>query len=301
VTVRRLLAALLAVTAGLAVSLTAGVPLAAATGGYCTGAGVNVVVDFTGQGGGIQRGCAAHGAGGNAWDAFEAAGFPLTGVQRYPGAVCRVSGRPADAPCQTMPPADAYWGFFTSHGSGWNYASVGPSSYRVANGDTVGFAWQTGGHRAPGAAPAPVRASAPAPSRTPATAPTPAPSRQPAGGSNARTGSHPRSGTVNGAASPSSVPSATAATTTPAAAAGGRAQRHRAGSAAASARPTGTTTPTPSADATPQADAVPSAPVSATPAARSEGGVPWWVPVLVLVLLGGAGGAFVWRRRTALR
>ena len=299
-TARRLVAALLAVTAGLAVSLTVGVPLAAATGGYCTGNGVNVVVDFTGQGGGIQRGCAPHGAGGNAWDAVQAAGFPLTGVQRYPGAVCRVSGRPADASCQGMPPADAYWGFFASHGSGWSYASVGPSSYRVANGDTVGFAWQTGAKRQPGAAPAPARASTPAPSRTPTAAPSRHPSAKPSG----HTGGHPGSGTVGGAATPSSVPSATAAapvsTAAPSSTAG-RAKHHRAGSTAGSARPAGTATPTASADATPQADAVASAPVAATPTTTSDGGLPWWVPVLVLLVLAAAGGAFAWRRRTALR
>ncbi|MGN6252119.1 MAG: hypothetical protein ACTHNS_09940 [Marmoricola sp.] len=187
---RRALAALLSIAAGTGIVLgtvaaPAGlVPAAMAATGYCTGAGVNVVVDFTDQGGGIARGCAVHGAGGDAWDAFGAAGFPLTPVQSYPGAVCRVSGRPADASCQGMPPADAYWGFFTSHGSGWSYASVGPTSYTVEDGDTVAFAWQsTSARQQPRTAPAaPRRSSAAAPAAHSTPAPTPAgePTRQPA-------------------------------------------------------------------------------------------------------------------------
>ena len=54
--------------------------------------------------------CDAGGAGKTAAAQFAAAGFALTRVQRQPGFVCRVEGKPAEDPCVNTPPTDAYWG-----------------------------------------------------------------------------------------------------------------------------------------------------------------------------------------------
>lgn len=297
----------LAAGAAVATGLT-GVALApaAATSGYCTGAGVNVLVDFTGQGGGITRACAPQGAGGSAWNAFEQAGVSLTPVQRYPGAVCRVDGRPADASCVNMPPQNAYWGFFTSRGGGWTYASVGPNSYRVADGDTIAFAWQSGTQRAPAAAPAtPHRAPAPSPTARATTAPHRHAHAAPSRTANTTT---PRAGTSTSAAASGSAPAGSRSPSTGTKPTGGppghRVRAHHV--PAATSKPTAPSRPTatPTAGSDASAAAAPSAasttPVTST-AATTSGGVPWWAPVLVLVLLAGAGGAVAWRRRGGLR
>ena len=93
--VRSRLAALVAVAlvaaAGL-VGLSSG-PAAAA---LCSGSGVNVVVDFNGLGGGVQKGCDPGGAGRSGDKVFPAAGFGLTYAQREPGFVCRVRNAPTE-------------------------------------------------------------------------------------------------------------------------------------------------------------------------------------------------------------
>ena len=83
-----LVAAALVAAAGL-VGLSSG-PAAAA---LCSGSGVNVVVDFNGLGGGVQKGCDPGGAGRSGDKVFPAAGFGLTYAQREPGFVCRVQER----------------------------------------------------------------------------------------------------------------------------------------------------------------------------------------------------------------
>jgi hypothetical protein len=139
---------------------------AVAASGPCSGAGVTVVVDFGALGGGIQQRCATGGGSRTAYDAFRAAGVSLTEVQRFPGAICQVEDRP-QTQCQTMPPADAYWGLFSSQGSGWTFSSRGVTSLRVSSGDTVAFAWQASRSvRRPGIAPAPAAAAQPSSSPT---------------------------------------------------------------------------------------------------------------------------------------
>lgn len=312
---RLLAAALVALATGAAALTGLAVAPATATSGYCTGAGVNVLVDPGALGGGLIRACAPQGAGGSAWNAFEQAGVSLTPVQRYPGAVCRVDGRPADAGCVNMPPADAYWGFFTSRGQGWTYASVGPDSYRVANGDTIAFAWQaSSSKRAPAAAPAtPHRAqtSSQQSSQPSSQAPSPAPSRA---------AHHATTHTTAPPRHPTSAPAHPAGTATPKASAAssgpsrsparastrtgsGTQSRHRVRPHRVAA-PTASAATTPTAgSADPSVAADPSA-ASATPTtqtADTTSGVPWWAPVLILVVLAGAGGAVAWRRRTGLR
>lgn len=80
--------------------------------------------------------------GGTAADVLTAAGYRLERVQRFPGAVCRVDGVPAEAPCVAMPPADAYWGLFVAESGEWEYADLGVDALDLRPGDAVAMAWQ---------------------------------------------------------------------------------------------------------------------------------------------------------------
>jgi hypothetical protein len=264
------LAVRVSATAAAFVLTGASVLLAApADGASC--AGVTTVVDFGALGGGVQERCVDDGADRPAWEVFDEAGFPLTPVQQFPDAVCRVSGKPVDNPCVRMPPANAYWGLFSSTGKGWVYATQGPNSLTVPAGGTLGFAWQnTAAQRAPGAAPA-------SPSPIATKQPTKHPTRKAAGPAAGATGTP--------SATASAAPSASATAT---------------GSATASATPS---TSPPSASPSMSGAATVSEPeVSATAAdagSAESGGLAWWVPVVVLLALaGGAGGAW-WTRRRA--
>ena len=75
---------------------------------------------------------------------FTAAGHRLTRVQRFPGAVCRVDGVPAEDPCVAMPPADAYWGLFSTDDGQWRFATLGVDALRPSPGGAVALAWQDG-------------------------------------------------------------------------------------------------------------------------------------------------------------
>ena len=81
--------------------------------------------------------------GGTAADVLTRAGYRLDRVQRFPGAVCRIDGVPAAAPCVAMPPADAYWGLFVAEsGEPWEYADLGVDALELGPGDAVAMAWQ---------------------------------------------------------------------------------------------------------------------------------------------------------------
>lgn len=246
-------------------------------------AGVTAVVDFGALGGGVQEKCVADGAGRPAWDVFDDAGFTLTEVQQYPGAVCRVLGKPANDPCYRMPPANAYWGLFWSDGGGWVYSTKGARSLTVPAGGSVGLAWQNStARRAPGASPA---TSSPSPT------PTKAPTKKASTSTTTKTSTKPRATAASAAPSTTAAPSASAAASARASAAASASA-----SAAAPAAPATTTDPSPT-DAPSAAAAGPLE--SRAVADRSGGGLPWFVPAGVLVLLaGGAGGATWWRRRT---
>lgn len=268
------------------VGLAGLVPATATTAsGYCSGAGVSVAVDFAALGGGVQKRCDTRGDGKSAWAVFDDAGFRLTGVQRQPGAVCRVSGKPASAPCAGMPPTDAYWGLFSSTGSGWIYASVGAGGLTVHDGDTVAFAWQsTSGHRAPNTSPAPRHVASPNPTPGPAQSST----KHGHATSDPRA---PRSSST--AAGQSQAPSS--AVPTPAASAGKvratsqvRSHSHKKRGAASRAA---------SVDPSPVAASVrPTAQQSVSDGAGS--GLPWWIPAGIVVVLAAAGGGVVLRRRS---
>jgi hypothetical protein len=237
---------------------------------------VSVVVDFGALGGGIQTGCDATGNR-NAAKAFADTGHPLTYAQRQPGFVCRVDGAPASDPCVNTAPADAYWGLYWSDGtSGWKYSTLGVGSLTVPAGGSVAFSWQDGGTADPPgtgpASPAPSPTTTPRPTRTPTTAkasPT------------AHAGAAKPSGTVTAttAATRSATPSATPSVD---------------GSVSPSTAPAGPASPTTSA---PVAAA---APGTRLEAAHEDGRLPWWLPVGVVLGLGGV-SATVWRARRQAR
>jgi hypothetical protein len=273
--VRRLLVVLAVVGAGL-------VPAPATAAGLCSGSGVSVVVDFGALGGGIRTGCDATGNR-NAAKAFADTGHPLTYAQRQPGFVCRVDGAPASDPCVNTSPADAYWGLYWSDGtSGWKYSTLGVGSLTVPAGGSVAFSWQDGGTAdPPGARPA---SSAPSPGPSPVS--TPRPTRTP-------TTAKPGSSSHAGAAKPSAAvtPSATGSAT-----ASASASPSPGGSSTPIASPSGSAT-TPTGTATPVA----AAPVGARlDDSAPDGGLPWWLPVGLLLGLGGV-GAVVWRARRQVR
>ena len=148
-----------------AVSMTAAgvvlLPTGAAEAAACPSSdGVTVVVDFNELGGGLKQVCDQDGGGKAAADLFTGNGFPLAYVQRQPGFVCRVSGKPNEDqdPCINTPPADAYWGLFWSDGESgnWVYSSERAGTLNIPGGGYVAFAWQGSSSSAePGVSPTP--------------------------------------------------------------------------------------------------------------------------------------------------
>ncbi len=194
-------AALLAAAAGTVLSAS---PATAET--CAADSGVSVVVDATSLGGNIVSSCVPDGGGDTAASLFEVH-HDLTRANRFPGAVCRVDGAPADAECQNMPPGDAYWGLFWSDGSGgWVYSSEGVDSLNVPDGGSVAFAWQDGGDlEAPGVGP-------PQHEEEPSSSPSPSASGNGGdGGSNGGSGG----GATGGNGSTSSAPPVTTSTSPP--------------------------------------------------------------------------------------
>ena len=199
---------------------TTALPVAPAQAAACASTdGVTVVVDYHELGGGVGQLCLEDGAGKYAATQFANAGFALTRVQQEPGFVCRVEGKPASDPCQSTPPADAYWGLWWSDGKSgsWTYASTGVDSLKVPAGGSVALSWNGSATRsAPGATPPANASSSPSPSPSPK--PTKKPSPQPGGGSPGSSGgatqgssgsaSTSPSATANGSAAPPSSPAA---------------------------------------------------------------------------------------------
>ena len=117
---------------------TVAAPKAAATNAFCTGSGVNVLIDFGSQGG-VKKGC---GQGKTAQTAIESAGFKIgTKASSYGPFACTINGFPADKKCDGKP---TYWGLFVGKpGKAWGYASLGIGTQPAADGDTIALAWQT--------------------------------------------------------------------------------------------------------------------------------------------------------------
>jgi hypothetical protein len=253
----------------------------------CPGtAGVTVVVEYGALGGGSDVGCAAEGGGRTAARVLVDTGHALTYLQRFPAFVCRVDGVPADDPCVNTPPADAYWGLWWSDGESgeWSYSSLAAGSLTVPAGGYVAMVWDgSAGTVRPQADPTAHPTPTPTPTATPTRKPSPTPSATP---------------TPTPAASPTTE--STEPTTEPTREPTVEPSRTK------KPKPTRTSSPTestaapssePPTDQQTEAGAAIEDP--GDPAASSDdGGLPGWVaPVLVVVLLGAAGGVAVVRRQ----
>lgn len=251
--------------------------------------GVTVVVDFHELGGGVQTVCDPDGGGKTAATLFPANGFPLDYVQRQPGFVCRVSGKPADDPCVNTPPADAYWGLFWSNGTSgqWSYASSGAGSQRIPDGGSVAFSWQGSTNRAyPGVTP-PKHSSQPSPH----------PSSKPSGGG----GSGSTGGPATGTAGPTTG-APTASPTRAATAHHHEKSRHEQKSGLRKhhhSEPSSSPSPTAeSSSAQPMAEGAP--PPSDGIEPDDSGGMPGWIPLVAIGVLfaTAVGVGMVQRRRS---
>lgn len=154
---RRWSAVAAAVLASAALTAGAGsvVPAAAATDaaadassttGTCAeGHGVTVVVEPAALGGKAEVACDPDGGGRTADRIFADTGHRLARVSSSPDFVCKVDGRPANASCAQVPPADAYWSLWSSDGtSPWTYATIGVDGLTVPDGGAVAFTWVDG-------------------------------------------------------------------------------------------------------------------------------------------------------------
>lgn len=275
--------------ATLAAAAYAGIPAAPVAAAGCSSAdGVTVVVDFHELGGGVQTACVADGGGQTAAELFPAAGFPLDYVQRQPGFVCRVSGKPADNPCVNTPPADAYWGLYWSDGKSgrWTYATSGAGGQHVPDGGYVGFSWQGGGDSTP-------PGSSPTPHPTATATPTQASTQGPGhAGSSAPSGSGATSPGQPGTATSATPSGSATATTKP-----GRHERKPSGSPTTAASWSPTTTGSAAPSESPALTAA-----TSDPADPDDGGLPAWAaPAVIALLFGAAGGTTLVRRRRGAR
>lgn len=282
---------LIRVAAGalLASAATLALPVAPVQAAYCSGgAGVSVLVDYGVLGGGTVTGC---GGGSIADRVFASAGFALVDSNQQRGFVCQVNEKPvAGKPCTG---ASAYWGFFVSDdGKPWAYASLGVHQQAVDQGDSVALVWQSSAsQRKPESAPAPSTAgddSSVVPSGKAAKRPK------------------PKSKPTNTTAEPTAEPTPTVAATTTAATPSPSLAPTRSKPVRPTRTPSRAVTPpassvpatsTPTADPAPSSTADVARDATAPVAADDGGGLPGWVPPVIVAVLAAAAGGVAWARR----
>ena len=118
--------------------------------------GVTVVVDLTELGGEVIVRCAPGTEQRTGYEALEDAGFEIEGTTRFgQGTVCRVEGLPASdqslavdgkggyrEQCVDMPPASAYWSYWSAdNGGSWNYSQYGVQNRDATNGGFEGWSF----------------------------------------------------------------------------------------------------------------------------------------------------------------
>lgn len=269
---KRLLAALLFLTACVLIPAPAG---AAACSGT---SGVTVVVDF--DNGTILTRCAS-GDPASGYAALTAAGFSLDYAQGSgQGALCSINNVP-DHPCPSMPPADAYWAYFhASRGGTWAYSNLGGDAYDPKPGSVEGWHFRGSPSSPPGIAPP---AAEPTPTYTPSRLPVIPP---------------PASSTR----SPGTKPPATATATAlvPTAGATGGAAGLGVPTAPGGGVPTSAPTPTvgSTSDSAAAATVGKSTTQTSTPA-HHGGGLPWIWGVVLVAVLATAGALGAVRRKRA--
>jgi len=269
---RTLLVALVLATS---LVLPAGYLLSPAQAAACSGtSGVTVVVQFPDH---TETACAA-GDPASGFEALERAGFTVTRVSKFPGAVCRIDGVPTSDPCVNMPPADAYWTYFHAQPGGtWTSSNVGADGYNPKPGSVEG--WRFGDGDEP-STPPPGAAPTPKPSTTPK--PAPSASGQPTT-SEPSTSSTPSSMVAAQGSTPGSTPGSTAT-----------------GTPTASPSATGISTATADTSATPTGITSENGPVveESDEPAPASGGASWVWGVGLLAVLVAVGGAVAYRRRS---
>jgi len=272
-----------AAAGGLGCLVTPAPSAVSASAAACPGStGVTVVVEYGALGSGTSTGCAAEGGGQTADRLLKETGHALTYVQRFPGFVCRIDGLPADDPCVNTPPADAYWGLWWSDGETgeWSYSSLGAGSLAIPAGGYLAMVWDgsTGTVR-PQTDPAPH----PTPTPTPTKKPSPTP-------------------TATLTSRPSATPSASSSPAGPSEPTAAPSKTKKPRPTPSPSETTSAPTSEPPADEQTEAAGVAEDPVDPSESTQSseagdDGGLPVWVaPVVVVVLLGAAGGVAVVRR-----
>lgn len=138
--------------------------------------GITVVVDFAAFRDEVVVRCAPAPVE-SGYEALTKVGLEYTPTQRFPGFLCRIEGLPADDPCATTPPPDAYWGYWRAErGGDWTYSQHGPATTNPPPGPVEGWAFSTGENTPPREAPPPPARSEPSPtpsSPTPDATPSP--------------------------------------------------------------------------------------------------------------------------------
>lgn len=286
----------LAVAVLVAAAVGLGVPGQAQAATCGSAHGVSVVVDFHELGGGVQTACDASGAGKTADSQLRDVGHTLTYVQRQPGFICRIDGKPANDACINTPPADAYWSLWWSDGTSgkWSYAAQGAGSLKVPDGGYVGLSWQGSGAKSPpGAAATAHRAQ---PSSGPTTHPTsPHPSTSTA------PGQAPSSSSSSSSSAPADPGASSTSTATPVPgqkADDGHGKHHDATPSNGVGPGSASQGPDKTEGAGPVGDVAPGGPGDADGAGSD--GLPGWVaPVAIAVLFVGAGTIVLARRRSS--
>lgn len=263
-----------------------GLSATSASAAVCNSVGISAVVDANGAGGGVSTACAKGSSAKKASAVFSAVGVEVD--RNRDGSVCRVNGLPKEATCQGL--GNQYWALFWSDGKKgtWVYAQQGDASLTVPKNGSVAWAWQSGStKREPGAAPPVIK---PTPKPTPKPTKKPEPTKPPAEPKPTRT-TTAAAATARAEASASAKASASALAKVKATASASAGETPS-GSASASAEPSATDQASPAVASAQEAS-------SAFKPEDEHSGLPAWVPVGVIVVLGAAaGGAVWWRRRT---
>lgn len=262
-----------------------------ATAASCTTSGITAVVDSNdGAGGGTRSACDPTTSSANATRVFGDVGVSM---KRNPdGSVCQVDGKPVDAHCGRL--GNQYWALWWSDGTSgrWVYSQSGVDGLDVPENGAVAWAWQgPSGRRQPATA-APVVKAAPKPTPTATAKPTKKPAHQPT--TKASKGSAALAATASHAAASASAEAASASASSPASAAPSSAATATSGSSP----PASAAVPSSSLSDSPTSEAVVSPQTRLTSSDPDTGGLPLWVPAAVVVALGAATGAVLWRRRT---
>jgi len=288
----------LAVASLVVAAVGLGVPAPAQAATCSSAKGVSVVVDFHALGGGVQTYCDTGGAGKTADAQLRDAGHRLTYVQRQPGFICRIDGKPANDPCVNTPPSDAYWSLWWSDGKSgkWSYSSQGASSLKVPEGGYVGMSWQGSSSKSPpGISPNPHAAH---PSSSPTTHPSTHPSTRPS----THGSSSPSSGPAP-APPPTSGPATTASpsgSTSPGDHAGGQTGQHQSDPAKTGKGPGKASQGPDQTEAGGPVGKVATKATADESDGSSSGGLPGWVaPLAIAVLFVGAGAIALVRRKTS--